>query len=211
MACFGNILHMNEIAYQYNDEYCLLKIKEGNEFFFNLIFERYRNQVFTYLYRVSKSKEVAEEIVLDVFLKLWHGREAITEIQKLDAFLYSVAYNKAIDFFRAAKRSPVLQQAVWDVLTDNATATDDADSRLQQHHLEALIKEAIDQLSPQRKKVFELRQNEGLSYAEIAAAMNLSTHTVRNHLAASVEFIREFLRKNNALIFLPAAFFEKFL
>lgn len=204
---------MNEIANanQYDDQYCLIKIKEGDEFFFNVIFEKYRDQLFTYLYKISKSKEVAEEIVLDVFLKLWHGREAITEIQKPEAFLYAVAHNKAIDFFRAAKRSPVLQQAVWEVLTDMTTATDSADARLHQQHLEVLIKEAIDQLSPQRKKVFELRQNEGLSYAEIAAAMNLSTHTVRNHLAASIEFIREYLHKNNVLLLLPAILFKKFL
>lgn len=178
--------------------------------FFQIIFEKYRNQLFNYLFKVSKSKEIAEEIVLDVFLKLWHGREAITEIQKLEPFLYSVAHNKAIDFFRAAKRSPILQEAVWEALTNFATP-ESADARLNQHNLQALIKEAIDQLSPQRRKVFELRQNEGLSYAEIAETLNLSTNTVRNHLAASVEFIREHLRKNNALFLLPVSFFEKFL
>jgi RNA polymerase sigma-70 factor (ECF subfamily) len=201
---------MSDLANMYNDEYCLLKIKEGDEFYFNVIFEKYRNQLFNYLYKVSKSKEIAEEIVLDVFLKLWHGREAITEIQKLEAFLYSVAHNKAIDFFRAAKRNPVLQEAVWESITNFAT-TEGADARLHQHNLEALIKEAINQLSPQRKKVFELRQNEGLSYAEIAETLNLSTNTVRNHLAASVDFIREHLRKNNALILLPVSFFENIL
>lgn len=201
---------MTDFANMYSDEFCLIKIQEGDEFYFNVIFQRYRNQLFNYLYKVSKSKEIAEEIVLDVFLKLWHGREAITEIKKLESFLYSVAHNKAIDFFRAAKRSPILQEAVWEAITD-LTTPESADARLHQHNLEALIKEAINQLSPQRKKVFELRQNEGLSYTEIAETMNLSTNTVRNHLAASVDFIREHLRKHNALIFLPASFFENFL
>lgn len=201
---------MNDFAQPYDDAYCLIKIKEGDEFYFNVIFEKYRNQLFTYLYKVSKSKEIAEEIVLDVFLKLWHGREAITEIQKLESFLYTVAHNKAIDFFRAAKRNPVLQQAVWEVMSDLPTA-DSADARLQQSNLEVLIREAINMLSPQRKKVFELRQEQGLSYAEIAEALHLSPNTVRNHLAASVEFIREYLRKNNAILLLPASFFEKFL
>lgn len=201
---------MGDFATLYDDAYCLIKIKEGDEFYFNVIFEKYRNQLFTYLYKVSKSKEIAEEIVLDVFLKLWHGREAITEIQKLESFLYTIAHNKAIDFFRAAKRSPVLQEAVWDAITNVASA-ESADNRLQHHNLELLIKEAISQLSPQRRKVFELRQEHGLSYAEIADALNLSPNTVRNHLAASVEFIREYLRKNNALLILPAIFFEKYL
>ncbi len=201
---------MGDFATLYDDAYCLIKIKEGDEFYFNVIFEKYRNQLFTYLYKVSKSKEIAEEIVLDVFLKLWHGREAITEIQKLESFLYTIAHNKAIDFFRAAKRSPVLQEAVWDAITNVASA-ESADTRLQHHNLELLIKEAISQLSPQRRKVFELRQEHGLSYAEIADTLDLSPNTVRNHLAASVEFIREYLRKNNALLILPAIFFEKYL
>ena len=192
----------------YNDEYCLSKIKEGDEHFFNLIFEKYRNQLFAYLYKVTKSKELSEEIVLDVFLKLWHGREAITEIQNFEAFLYKVAHNKAIDFFRAAKRSQALQQALWEAITE-APAADNADNRLIFKNTDALIKEAINQLSPQRKKVFELRHYEDLSYAEIAATLNLSSNTVRNHLAASLQFIRDYLEKNNALLLLFAIYFEK--
>ncbi|MEJ8816446.1 RNA polymerase sigma factor [Lacibacter sp. H407] len=192
----------------YNDEYCLSKIEEGDEHFFNLIFEKYRNQLFAYLYKVTKSKELSEEIVLDVFLKLWHGREAITEIQNFEAFLYKVAHNKAIDFFRAAKRSQALQQALWQAITE-APATDNADNRLIYKNTDALIKEAINQLSPQRKKVFELRHYEDMSYAEIAATLNLSSNTVRNHLAASLQFIREYLEKNNALLLLLAIYFEK--
>jgi RNA polymerase sigma-70 factor (family 1) len=192
----------------YDDEYCLSKIKEGDEHFFNLIFEKYRNQLFAYLYKVTKSKELSEEIVLDVFLKLWHGREAITEIQNFEAFLYKVAHNKAIDFFRAAKRSQALQQALWQAIIE-APAADNADNRLIFKNTDALIKEAINQLSPQRKKVFELRHYEDLSYAEIAATLNLSSNTVRNHLAASLQFIRDYLEKNNALLLLLAMYFQK--
>ncbi len=192
----------------YDDEYCLSKIQEGDEHFFNLIFGKYRNQLFAYLFKVTKSKELAEEIVLDVFLKLWHGREAITEIQNFEAFLYRVAHNKAIDFFRAAKRSSALQQTLWDAMAE-APADDSADNRLLFKNTDALIKEAINQLSPQRKKVFELRHYEDLSYAEIATNLNLSSNTVRNHLAASLQFIREYLQKNNAFVLLLAIYFEK--
>ena len=192
----------------YDDGYCLLKIKEGDEHFFNLLFSKYRNQLFGYLYKVTKSKELAEEIVLDVFLKLWHGREAITEIQNFEGFLYKVAHNKAIDFFRAAKRSAALQHTLWEAMAE-APADDSADNRLLLKNTDALIKEAINQLSPQRKKVFELRHYEDLSYAEIATTLNLSSNTVRNHLAASLQFIRDYLQKNNALVLLLTIYFEK--
>jgi RNA polymerase sigma-70 factor (ECF subfamily) len=185
-------------------------MKEGDEYFFNLLFEKYRDRLFTFLYKVSKSKEVAEEIVLDVFLKLWSGREVVTEIQNLEGFLYRVAHHKAIDFFRSAKRNPVLQQAIWEIITE-APSSDLADNRLVHKHTETLIREAIHQLSPQRRKVFELRNQEDLSYAEIAAKLDLSTNTVRNHLAASVQFIRAYLEKNNALTPLLLVYLENIL
>lgn len=198
---------MNENAMPlYDDEYCLLRIREGEERFFTLIFEKYRNQLFAYLYRVTKSKEVAEEIVLDVFLKLWHGREAITEIQNFEAFLHKVAHNKAIDFFRAAKRSPELQQALWESITE-VQAADKADNRILIKNIDALIKEAVNHLSPQRRRVFELRNYEELSYAEIADTLQLSSNTVRNHLAASLQFIRDYLQRNSAFLLILVWYF----
>jgi len=189
---------MSEDALQYDDNYCLSKMSGGDEYFFNLIFEKYRNQLFAYLFKVTKSRETAEEIVLDVFLKLWHGREAVTEIENLGAFLFRVAHNKAIDFFRAAKRNPKMQQEIWELISE-ATSYETADKKLLNKNIEELVQSATDQLSPQRRKVYYLRNNEDLSYSEIAKELNLSSLTVRNHLAASVKFIKEFLLKNDLL------------
>jgi RNA polymerase sigma-70 factor (ECF subfamily) len=199
---------MNEDALQYDDHYCLLKMSGGDEHSFNLIFERYRNQLFAYLFKVTKSRETAEEIVLDVFIKLWHGREAATEIENLEAFLFRVAHNKAIDFFRAAKRNPTMQQEIWDLITE-AISNETADKKLLDKNLEDLVQSAVDQLSPQRRKVYYLRNSEDLSYGEIAQQLNLSSNTVRNHLAASVQFIREFLLKNDLLKMMIAFYLGK--
>jgi len=191
-----------------NDNYCLSKIKEGDEHCFNLIFEKYRNQLFSYLYKVTKSRETAEEIVLDVFLKLWHGREAVTEIENLEAFLMRVAHNKAIDFFRAAKRNPTMQQEIWELMTE-AISYETADKKLLDKNLEEIIESAINQLPPQRRKVYYLRNSDNLSYSEIANELNLSSNTVRNHLAASVKFIKEFLLKNDLLKLMIVFYLEK--
>lgn len=197
---------MSEEHLVYDESYCLLKIREGDERFFNLIFEKYRNRLFAYLFKITKSKESAEEIVLDVFLKLWHGREIIHAIEKLDAFLFRVAYYKAIDFFRTASRNPKLQQETWDLLKA-AALYDQADQKLIENEMEEAMQEALNHLTPQRKKVYYLRNYEGLSYSEIARRLNLSQNTVRNHLSASIQFIREHLNKYNLttllLIILP--------
>jgi len=77
-----------------------MQIAEGDESSFQRLFERHRDKLFNYLFSIVKSREIAEELVIDVFLRLWIGRELLTEIQNMDAFLHKVAYNKAIDFLR---------------------------------------------------------------------------------------------------------------
>lgn len=67
-----------------NTEKSLLqRVAGGDQVAFGLIFERYRNRLFTYLVKVTKSREISEEIVLDVFLKIWTGREIVKEIDNL--------------------------------------------------------------------------------------------------------------------------------
>lgn len=191
----------------YDKETLLLKISQGNEGAFNILFGLYRNHLFTYLFTITKSTETSEEIVLDVFLKIWHGRDSITEIDNFDAFLYRVAHNKAIDFLRSLQRNPILQQQVWQQMQE-PLSEEMADRNLLLKNTESVIREAVYNLTPQRQKVFHLHHNHGFSNEEIANHLQLSKNTVRNHLAASIEFIRKFLSGNLDVIIL-FFFFKK--
>lgn len=174
-----------------NEKKLLQQIAEGDEVAFNTLFQQYRNQLFTYLCKVTKSKETSEEIVLDVFLKIWMGRDIINEIENFEAFLFRIARNKALDFLRRLQKDPEIQREVWSVLelsSDQAT-----DDHLIGNDTAQNIETAIGKLSPQRQKVFNLSREEGLSYEEIAKRLQLSRNTVRNHISASLEFIREFI------------------
>ena len=146
--------------------------------------------------------------MLDVFLKLWQGREVVAEIENLDRFLLKVAHNKAIDFFRAARRNPKVQEEVWDLI-NAIQAYETADKRLMEKDFDDMVWAAVKQLSPQRQKVFQLNKNKDLTYNDIAKELNLSTHTVRNHLAASIKFIRQYILKNDVLPILLAACITK--
>ena len=179
----------------------LLKISNGDELAFAKLFEQYRNQLFTYLFKITKNAETSEEIVLDVFLKIWHGKELIPQIENFNAFLYRVAHNKAIDFLRTLKQNPLLQQQVWSNMQE-PLSDEDADRQLLYKNSEEIIDNAIDQLSPQRQKVFYLHHHYGYSNTEIAQHLGLSKNTVRNHLFASLEFIRKFLSDNLVLMVL---------
>jgi RNA polymerase sigma-70 factor (family 1) len=171
------------------DHELLSRMAEGDQGSFNVLFERYRNRIFGYLFTILKSKEVAEEITLDVFLKIWEGRTTATEINHLEAFLFRVARNKALDFFRQLQKSREEQTALWHRMQDQLT-TGAADHALLFADVEAAVRQAVDKLSPQRKMVFQLSRDHGLTYEQIAAQLQISSNTVRNHLAASLQFIR---------------------
>jgi len=185
----------------YEELQLLNKISQGNELAFKSLFERYRNQLYTYLFRITKSSQTAEEIVLDVFLKIWHGRQTITQIENFDQFLFRVAHNMAIDFLKSPKRNPLLQHQVWNLMQE-PKSEENADNKLLLKNTEAIIGQAIDKLSPQRKKVFYLHHHLGLTNDEIAQKLSLTKNTVRNHLCTSIEFIRKYISLNVELIIL---------
>lgn len=162
---------------------------------FKQLFEAHRDKLFNYLVIITKSREIAEEIVIDVFVKLWTGRELIPEIVNLDAFLHKVAYNKALDFFRIASRNTRLQALInQEMLQDREK---EADVRLLENECNEILHKALAQLSPQRRAVFTLSRLESLTYEEIAARLNLSRNTVRNTIAESLKSIRRFLITND--------------
>ncbi|MCK9303840.1 MAG: RNA polymerase sigma-70 factor [Bacteroidales bacterium] len=177
----------------------LQRVAGGDQVAFGLIFERYRNRLFTYLVKVTKSRETSEEIVLDVFLKIWTGRELIKEIANFEAFIFRVAHNKAIDFLRTLQTKPEVQKQVWEKM--EIISNDATDDKIIQKETAQNIETAVKNLSPQRRKVYLLSREEGLSYDQIARRLHISSNTVRNHVSASLEFIRNFINKNMIFIF----------
>lgn len=174
------------------DDQLLRLIGRGDEKAFNVLFERYRNRLYSYLVKVTKSKESAEEATLDVFLKIWNARQALHEIANFEAFLFRVVHNKAIDCLRRAKTSQMMRQELWAGLEELADAAA-ADQKILNADTEIAIHTAVNQLSPQRQQVFRLSREEYLSYDQIAERMQISRHTVRNHVSAALQFIRSHL------------------
>lgn len=171
------------------------EIASGNEEAFKMLFEKHRGKLYNYLFSIVKSKEIAEEIVIDVFMKMWTGRELMTDIQNMDAFLHKVAYNKALDFLRIASRNAALQKLVRREM--EYVKEKEADHKMLEQECQEIIGQAIRQLSPRRRTVFTLSRIDGLSYDEIAQKLHLSRNTVRNTMAETLRSIRSFLHKNN--------------
>lgn len=182
----------------YTDSMLLQLIGEGDETAFNEIFDRYRNRLYNYLVKVTKSKESAEEATLDVFLKIWNAKGMLHEIINFEAFLFRVARNKAMDYVRKAASNRLVQQEIWEDLEKLVSETT-ADQKILSAETELAINTAINKLPPQRQMAFRLSREEWLSYDEIAERMHISRNTVRNHIVAALQFIRGNLDKGTEI------------
>ncbi len=171
----------------------LIQVSNGDEKAFKDLFSCYYQKLF-YIFCFTKSKQVAEELVMDVFLKIWLGREIIPQIEKFDAFLFRVAHNKSIDFLRSVARDPQFKDLLWETI--QMANNDEADSSILTREYETKLREAISLLSPQRKKVYQLSREQDLTHDQIASELNLSKHTINNHIVEAQRFIRNYLSKN---------------
>jgi RNA polymerase sigma-70 factor (family 1) len=176
----------------YNEWELLQLVAEGNQDAFARIFEKHRQRLYTYLVGITKSPEVAEDILVDVFMKLWIGREMLVRIENLEGFLHKVAYNKAMDFFKTTARHARLQQVY-------AQRIDHPEQNLEDWLIDEearrILREAINQLPPQRKLIYTMSREQGLTYDEIAKALNLSRNTVKGTIMAATRSISEYLNK----------------
>jgi len=175
----------------HNDHLLLQQIAERNELAFKTLFDAYKDRLYHYIHGMVKSKEVAEEIVMDVFLKLWLGKELVNQIENFDAFLFRVAYNKSIDFLRSAARDPRFRDLLWEEM--QLAGGMYADQPLLTREYEAKVREAVGLLTPQRRLVYVLSREKGLSHVDIARKLQLSKHTVSNHIVEAQKFIRSYL------------------
>ena len=186
------------------DDLLLASIAKGDEQAFAELYARYWRKVYTYLRRMTKSHQIAEELMFDIFTKLWTGREIITEIQNIDSFLSKVAYNKAITFFRFTATQKKLKVVVARQMQDAQVF--DAANKLIDSETREILEEAIRQLSPQRRLVFTLSREQGLTHEQIAQQLHLSPLTVKKTMSNALTSIRAFLKKRGidgaALIYL---------
>jgi RNA polymerase sigma-70 factor (ECF subfamily) len=192
----------------HEEKLLLSRTAEGDETAFTELFNTYHHHLGAYIFGIVKSRELAEEIVLDIFLKIWMTREVLAEVRDFKAYLFTISRNGAISALRKVIRERI-RLSNWQADQQPATGDEENDREL---YL-GLVDEAIGQLAPQRKKIFLMSRKEGLKYEDIAQRLGISRFTVRAHIQQSVAAIGEFLKsrinKELLLIWILQNFFKK--
>ncbi len=187
---------MNEI--KSNSELISL-LSKGDINAFDAIYERYCHRLFGFVIRYLKCREDAEEIVQEVFLKIWESRQKIYSNSSFESFIFTIAYNSTITLLR--KR--ITEQKCLDNfrLRKQINASPNLIDEINLRELDEKVHTLLNRLTPRQQEIFRLSRDEGLNHAEIAKKLNISTNTVKNHLVAALAFLKsEFNNELNIIL-----------
>lgn len=178
-----------------NESSLLLQVAEGDEKAFSSLYYKYHHRLGIYLYQLTFSRPFAEEILQDVFCKVWEKRDQLPAIENFQAWLFTITKNQALNALRSMVRER-LQKKVWEKDQVDVPGLDQvtAEDQLQ------LIDKAISQLPPQQKKVFMLSRYKRLKYIEIAQELNLSKETIKSYLQIATSSIRKYVNNHLPLL-----------
>jgi RNA polymerase sigma-70 factor (family 1) len=142
-------------------------------------------------YSFVKSKEVAEELVSDVFIKLWQMRDQLVTIQNLKVYLYSITKNLSLNYLTKASKMPATR--LDQINVESIIEFKNPESvYISNETIRDLVK-TIQELPPQCRIIFLLVRDQGLAYKEVAKILNVSVFTVRNQVAIATKKIAESL------------------
>ncbi|MFA5244397.1 MAG: RNA polymerase sigma-70 factor [Pedobacter sp.] len=186
------------------NEPALLKlIAEGDEFAFRKIFNHYKDKLFNYTYRITDNEGLAEEIVMDAFLKIWCNREDLVYINRFDAYLYTIIRNRAFSAIKRRAQETLIITRLSNISSEYQECTEET---VVYNEYQYILKRAINKLPPQQKLVYSMSREEGLKYEEIADQLNLSKNTVKAHLKKALNTLRLVVSNLLVLFFVASLF-----
>jgi RNA polymerase sigma-70 factor (family 1) len=168
----------------------LLLVAEGDVSAFRQLFEAYKNKVYSYAVHYTDSTAEAEEIVQEVFIKVWLHKETLPFLERFEAWLFTITRNLSFNSLRRVAR----EASFVSLAGETAETGEQADQPLLYKEQEKLLRIAVDQLPPQQQLVYKMHNEQHLSALEIARQLNISHSTVKNHLSLATRAIRSFLK-----------------
>lgn len=182
-----------------DDSEALLKLADGNLDAYRFLFDHHFTDLCNFLLIYLHSKELAEDIALEIFTFIWEKRQTLQIKATFKSFLFSAAKNKAITLYRKEN-----QKMFTSIDTNELAIPNDLTSQftMENKELRDLINEAILRLPEKSRQVYQLAWEENLSYNEIAVQLGLSPKTIENHVGIALRKLRESLKPYYKQIFM---------
>ncbi len=178
------------------EEQLIANLRKGRSAALSEIYDLYAQELLAFCYSYTKSRQDAEEVVQDAFLRLWEMRSLIRSDHSLKSLLFRIAKNRVIDLFRSNLKSKIFA----DYLVFQRSGFDRESGDMDYDAYRALVDKVLNKLPPSQREIVRLSDFEGLDNEQIAERLHLAEKTVRNQLSSGNLLFYKLLR--NALKFL---------
>ncbi len=165
-------------------------LKKNDVKAFDQLFAEYGKRLYHFAYGYLKSKEEAEEVVQEVFMKIWRNRKQLKPDLSFKAYLFKIAYHHILELFEQINRRRAYRHKIID---EAVLFTDETSERLNYQILLERVESLIVKLPPRQKEILVKRKKEGIPVKEIASQLGISPKTVENHLTEALKNIKKYL------------------
>jgi RNA polymerase sigma-70 factor (family 1) len=169
----------------HNESHLVRSLSKGEIFAFNALYHKYCNRIYRFALGYLKTEEEAEELVQEVFFKIWEKRKELKEDLSFKSFLFTIAFNLIRKHFRT---KALISEYFRTVKKDDSDL--ETSQNIVYNSLHQYISDLVDRLPERRKEIFLKSRFEGLSIKEIAEVLKINHKTVENQLTAALKFIR---------------------
>ena len=174
--------------FPYNEQALFKSISEGDEAAFATCYAEYGRMVMPFLLKLVGTRDSAEEVIQEIFLKVWLYRDRLAEVDSPRSWLFRVAANTGRSWLKKKMASEQRQQQHRQGQQDTV---DIFPERVDLQSIAAVVQRTVLSFPPQRRRIYQMSREEGLKPSEIAARLDISVSTVKNTLLSAVKAIRE--------------------
>lgn len=186
-----------------NEQELLFGIARGEERAFKTVYYHYCPLVYAFSLKYLKSHDRAEEVVQEIFLKLWRMGQQLRQIKNLENFLLAMSRNRSIDHLRQMKLETVHQDFLRHEIGDYCNSTEEV---ILLKETNKIVEKGITLLPTQQKLVYTLCRTEGRPHSEVARELQLSPETVKRHMKLALRFLRSYVASHTDLTLMLVVF-----
>jgi RNA polymerase sigma-70 factor (family 1) len=169
-------------------------LKKGDANAFDELFQLFGKRLYHFSLGYLKSKPEAEEVVQEVFMKIWHNRTSLNPELSFNAYLFKIAYRQIAEKFRKISQE---KKYLHDIASETLVFSEEMDERTNYQSLLGLVERLIDRLPPRQKEILVLRRIEGLSVNDIAQRLEIAPKTVEHHITEAIKNVKSGLDPEN--------------
>ena len=167
------------------DKGLLVQIAEGDAAAFSEFFHSYRDKLYSFILGICKSPQQSQDIVQDIFLKIWLMRSELSRIRDIDQYLFRMAHNHCINILKR-NANELLARSESNLYAPVNLIEEEVEFR----ETQAFVYRSIEDLPRQQKEVFILSREKGLSQEQISRQLNIAVPTVKAHMTQALRFLR---------------------